>query len=449
MGARKSNVFVSPCLLGLAAMCIGGHALAAEAFDPDSKWLTGDWGGLRTELLDKGYDFQLEHGGELATNIKGGYDEDHTARWTEQFVLGLKVDLQKTLGLENALFKVAITERDGRSLTNDRIADPRVGGYNSSQEVYGRGQTWRLTQLWFSKGFLDNKLDVKLGRLGLGEDFNSFPCDFQSLTFCGSQVGNWAGSIWYNWPVSQWGGRVKYNLDPELFVQVGAYEQNPTNLETGNGFKLNGSGSKGTVVPVELVWSPKVQGLPGEYRVGYYYSSANANDVLEGVNGQPQPLVGGDFRSHSSKSGYWLVAQQQITSRDGDASRGLSLFANLTLHDKDTNQVDNFIQAGMVYTGPFDARPKDAIGFGVARVHTNKDYLERAELQNQISGHTDYNDPNSIPLQHSEYSSEVYYGVHVTNWLTVRPNLQYVLYPGGVREVAAAWIGGVKVETVF
>ena len=449
MGARKDPRYLSPCLL-LAAIGFADHGQAADAFAADSKWLTGDWGGLRTEWLNKGYDVQLEHGGEFASNLKGGYNDDRTARWTEQFVFGLKVDLQKAMGLENAQFKLAITERDGRSLTNDRIADPRVGGYTSSQEVYGRGQTWRLTQLWFSKGFLqDGALDVKLGRFGPGEDFNSFPCDFQSLTFCGSQVGNWAGGIWYNWPVSQLAGRVRYSINPQWFVQIGAYNQNPSNLETGNGFKLDGSGTQGTLLPVEVVWSPKVNGLPGEYRAGYYYSTAKANDVLKDLNGQPQPLTGNDLRTHGSKSGYWLVAQQQVTRHAGDASRGLSLFANLTLHDKDTNQVDHFIQAGLVYNGPFDARPKDAIGFGVARVHTNSDYRERAQLQNQVNGIGDYDDPGYIPLQRSEYSSELYYGVHVTQWLTVRPNLQYVKNPGGVREVDSAVIGGVKVETVF
>ncbi len=43
-------------------------------------------------------------------------------------------------------------------------------------------------------------------------------------------------------------------------------------------------------------------------------------------------------------------------------SRGLSLFANLTVHDKATNVVDNYQQPGVVYKGPFDARPKDDIG---------------------------------------------------------------------------------------
>ncbi|MDK6707380.1 carbohydrate porin, partial [Pseudomonas aeruginosa] len=91
----------------------------------------------------------------------------------------------------------------------------------------------------------------------------------------------------------------------------------------------------------------------------YYYSTAKADDVYDDVDGQPQGLTGNDFKSRGSKHGWWVVAQQQVTSHNGDASRGLSLFANLTVHDKATNVVDNYQQLGVVYKGPFDARPKD------------------------------------------------------------------------------------------
>ena len=60
-------------------------------------------------------------------------------------------------------------------------------------------------------------------------------------------------------------------------------------------------------------------------------------------------LTGNDFKSRGSKHGWWVVAQQQVTSHNGDASRGLSLFANLTVHDKATNVVDNYQQLGVVY----------------------------------------------------------------------------------------------------
>ncbi len=431
----KRSLSLSPLALLLALS--GAGAQAAGAFDPSSKWMSGDWGGTRTALLEQGYDFSLDYVGEVAGNLHGGYNDDRTARYSDQFALGMKLDLQKILGWHDAEFKLAITERSGRNLSNDRISDPRAGQFSSVQEVWGRGQTWRLTQMWIKQKYFDGALDVKFGRFGEGEDFNSFPCDFQNLAFCGSQVGNWVGGIWYNWPVSQWALRVKYNITPELFAQVGVFEQNPSNLETGNGFKLSGSGTQGMILPVELVWSPQVGGLPGEYRLGYYYSTAKADDLSE------------PGRTRSSKHGAWVVAQQQVTAHSSDASRGLSLFANATVHDKATNVVDNYQQVGMVYKGLFDGRPKDDIGFGVARIHVNDDLKKRAELLNAASGIDDYDNPGFVPLQRTEYNAELYYGFHVTTWLTVRPNLQYIKSPGAVDEVDNALVAGVKVQSSF
>ncbi|MBF8779906.1 carbohydrate porin [Pseudomonas fulva] len=433
---------------GLLALAAGGTQ-AHEAFSAQSRWMSGDWGGARTELLDKGYDFGLDYVGEVASNLRGGYNHDRTARYSDQFALGMHLDLQKILGWQAAEFKLSVTERSGRNLSNDRIADPRAGHLSSVQEVWGRGQTWRLTQMWFRQRYFDGALDVKLGRFGPGEEFNAFPCDFQNLAFCGSQVGNWVGGIWYNWPVSQWALRLKYDLTPQLFAQVGAFEQNPSNLETGNGFKLSGSGTRGTIVPVELVWSPRLAGLPGEYRLGYYHSSASADDLYQDIDGQPQALTGKPFKSRSGKHGWWVVAQQQVTAHASDASRGLSLFANFTRHDKTTNVVDSYQQVGLVYKGAFDARPKDAIGFGIARIHVNDDVRKRAGLLNARDGLEDYHDPRFRPLQRSEYNAELYYGFHVTDWLTVRPNLQYIKSPGAVDEVDNALVAGLKVSSSF
>lgn len=432
----------------VGAMGLAGGAHAADAFDVNSKWMTGDWGGTRTELLEKGYDFSLDYVAEMASNLDGGYNDDTTARYADQFALGVKIDLQKVFGWQDAEFKLAITERSGRNISNDRIGDPRAGTLSSSQEVWGRGQTWRLTQLWVKQKYFDGALDVKFGRFNPGEEFNVFPCDFQNLTLCGSQVGNYVNT-WYNWPISQWALRVKYNITPEVYAQVGVFEQNPSNLETGNGFKLSGSGTKGMILPVELVWTPTVNSLPGEYRIGFYKSTPSADDVYEGANGQPQPISGGAFKSHSSKHGWWIVAQQQLTAHNGDSSRGLSIFANATVHDKDTNFVDNYQQIGFTYKGPFDSRPKDDIGIGVARIHVNDDVQDRVRLTNLINGIDDYDNPGYLPVQDTEYNSEIYYGFHVADWLTVRPNVQYIKHPGGLNEVDDAFVAGLKIQSKF
>ncbi|MBX8469848.1 MULTISPECIES: carbohydrate porin [unclassified Pseudomonas] len=436
-------------LSAIAAMMLAGSVHAADAFSSDSEWMTGDWGGERTKLIEQGIDIKMDYVGEVGGNLHGGFNDDKTARYADQFGLGVALDLQKLWGWDNTQAKIQFTNRNGYNISNDRVGDPRAGTLSSSQEVYGRGHMVRLTQLWIKHQFFDNKLDIKAGYFGEGEDFNTFPCEFQNLAFCGSQVGNWATNIWYNWPVSQAAIRVKYNINDELYAQIGAYNQNPSQLEHGNGFKLSGSGTKGTVLPVELVWLPNPNGLPGEYRVGYYKSTADADDVREDVNGFDAATTGDAYRTHSSKHGYWFVAQQQLTSHNGDKSRGLNIAANATFHDKDTNFIDNYQSVMFVYKGPFDARPKDDVGIGAARIHVNNDVKKNAELLNVANGVSDYDNPVFSPIRETEYNYEINYGFHVTNWLTVRPNLQYITHPGGVDEVDNALVAGLKIQSTF
>ncbi|AOE80985.1 MULTISPECIES: carbohydrate porin [Pseudomonas] len=448
MKKQHNNTRLICQMSAAAALVLSANAMAADAFSADSKWMTGDWGGERTKLIEQGIDIKADYVGEMGYNAKGGYNDDKTGRYSDQFGLGVALDLQKLWGWDNTQAKIQLTNRNGQNISNDRIGDPRAGTLSSSMEVYGRGHMVRLTQFWIQHQMFDNKLDVKLGYFGEGEDFNTFPCDFQNLSFCGSQVGNYVNT-WYNWPVSQAAIRVKYNITPELYAQIGAYNQNPSQLEHGNGFKLSGSGTKGTVIPVELVWSPKVNNLPGEYRVGYYKSAADASDVREDINGNDAATTGAGYRTRSSKKGYWFVAQQQLTTHNGDASRGLNIAANATFHDKETNLVDNYQSIMLVYKGPFDARPKDDVGIGVARLHVNDDVKKNSELLNVANGVNDYDNPLYTPIRETEYNVELNYGFHVTNWLTVRPNLQYVVQPGGVDKVDNALVAGLKIQSTF
>ena len=445
MNNRMTRTRLACQLSAIVALGLGASSVYADdAFSADSKWMTGDWGGERTRLIEQGIDIKADYVGEMGANLHGGYNNDKTARYSDQFGLGVALDLQKLWGWDNTQAKIQLTNRNGQNISNDRVGDPRAGTLSSSQEVYGRGHMVRLTQLWIQHQFLEGKLDVKAGYFGEGEDFNTFPCEFQDLAFCGSQVGNWATNIWYNWPVSQAALRVKYSITPELYAQIGAYNQNPSQLEHGNGFKLSGSGTKGTVLPVELVWSPKVNDLPGEYRVGYYKSTAPADDVRVDLTNDGQ-----SYRVRDSKHGYWFVVQQQLTQHNGDPSRGLHVAANATFHDKATNIVDNYQSLMFVYKGPFDARPKDDIGIGAARIHVNDDVKKSAELINASIGATDYSDPLYSPLRSTEYNYELNYGFHVTNWLTVRPNLQYIAHPGGVDNVDNALVAGLKIQSTF
>ncbi|WP_444756647.1 carbohydrate porin [Pseudomonas sp. A014] len=443
MNASKTLLSLTLALAGIPG------AFAAEAFAKDSPWMLGDWDGTRQSLSEKGIEFTLGYIFELGSNVHGGYDNDRTMRYAHQFYLGSRFDLQKLMGIPDAEFQVVVTERSGRDLTLDRVADPRAGFISAStMEIYGAGQTWRLTKLFYRQTFLDKALDLKFGHLPVGDDFDVTTCEFQNWTFCGSLGGHGAG-VWYSAPVSQWGGRVKYNFTGETYAQVGAYEFNPTLLEPNNGFKLNTSGRRGTTYLAEAGWTPKFDNgrLPGVYKVGAYRNTALIANALDDINGNPQPLTGQPLDQDRGKHGWYAYARQRLTADKQDPRRGLSVFAHYSANDKQMAVPDYQTELGMVYTGVFASRPEDDLGLAIGMQHINPAYAKRIRLQNEVAGLTDYHDPAYRPLRSAEYAAEIHYGFKLTPWLTVRPNVQYVAHPGGAYQVDDAVVVGLQVIT--
>ncbi|MFF7708501.1 carbohydrate porin [Pseudomonas sp. NPDC007930] len=432
--------------LGAAVAC-SAPAFATTAFDTQSPWMLGDWGGLRTQLHDQGVDFQLNYLSEGAANLRGGYSGHHTARYADQWSLGATFDLHKLLGWQDAQAQVQFSDRNGRSLDDDALNDPRAGGFASTQQIHGRGSVTRITELWLSKGWFNDRLNVKAGRFTVSDEFAVQDCLFQNLAFCGSQPGNYVSDI-YNSPTSSWALRIKYRLADQLAAQVASYNVNPSGLDNDNALKLRTHGTTGMLLPAELIWAPQVNRLPGEYRLGYYYNTANHADVYHDANGNAAALTGDNYRSQDSRHGGWMTAKQQLTAPGGDASRGLVLYASATFHDRATNPVDSYQHASLVYKGPFAARPHDTLGVGLARIHASSQYLRNAQLENDASG-LGYSDAGYVPEQHTAYMAELNYGIQATGWLNLMPNLQYVRNPGGVRQVDNAVVLGLQAAASF
>ena len=280
-----------------------------------------------------------------------------------------------------------------------------------------------MTELSIEKNFKEQGSSIKAGRLGLGMDFNVMACDFASTAFCAAQMGKWQGGIWMNTPVSQWGARVKQQLNSELAVQVGVYEFNPENALERHGWNLDTDNADGVTIPAEVFWTPKslVNGLPGSYRVGGMYNTAddakNQKDIITG-QGEDRTFAG------------WLAVEQQLTST-GSGRQGLHSFANFTWHDRKTNKVDNSQQLGLKYIGLVDSQPNDILGLALNRVHVN----------NRISN------PNLDAS--AEYNIELNYSYSPTKWLMLRPNLQYVINPGSTNSVDDAVVLGLGSRIIF
>ncbi|MFM0093900.1 carbohydrate porin [Paraburkholderia sediminicola] len=443
--ARRQAAAVKQSTTRLGASAIAAAALAlcatsAYAYDiSTSPYLFGDWGGLRTRLADHGVTFNLGYGSELAHNFSGG--TDHLTRYTDQWAFGSTVDLNKLLGWKGATFQATITDRNGRNLG----ADAHIGNNMLLQEVYGRGQTWHLTQFWLDQKLLNDRLDIKAGRVTVGEDFFSFSCDFQNLTFCGAQPGNLVGNYWVNWPTSVWGARVKYRTSQETDAQIGVYQVNPNyvNDEYARHYGLsvnNPRGTTGALIPLEFGWQPHFAGRPGSYKVGVWYNTSTGQDLYEDVNSNPRGITGLAARQRDGQYGAYISLQQQITGTAG--GRGATVFLNFSQADRNTAQTDHQLSIGVQYKGPFN-HPSDSIGFAVGATHNNGRY---ADFVRQVNARTG---ANTVVGDGYEYATELYYSWSPVPSVYFLPNLQYVLHPGGTSQNNKAFVVGLKSGITF
>lgn len=438
-----------PNLMKLSVLTIAvlgsQFALANEPWSQDRQWLLGDWNGERQQLEQQGYKFTASIMSQAATNLDGGYNDSNTFENAAQLSLGANFDLEKIAGWKDTTASLVVTKRDGNALTLERIKDPRSSQLGNAQEIYGRGKIWRLSQAWVKKGFVDNTVQVKVGRMGMSEDFNSSQCEFQNLLLCGGQLGKSIGSIWYNSPVGVWAINVKYQFAPEWTLGVGVYEVNPDNIKTesnSDGFNLDMNNVKGATIPVELAWKPKLaafNGLPGEYKVGALYSTAEANDIKTAG------------KVHDGKQSFWINAQQQLTHKGEDPKRGLYVSLNGVVNDKATTFVQSTQQLALWYKGPFDSRPNDSIGFGIANYVVNDRAKDKQIATNESRGYYSYDAIASdyIPIQDDELNVELNYTYQWSPAVMLRPNIQYIHQPAGVKAVDDAWVAGLSVKVNF
>ena len=424
-------------ILAMLFACNIAHADPFEG-QPEPR-IFGDW-APRTRLYEKGIDFQLGYVSELAYNAQGGIR--NLTDYTDQIVVGATFNLERLFGFHDAVIQVTYTERAGRNL----VDDAQLGTLQLVQEVYGRGQTVRLTQLWFEQEYFSRTVAWKVGRMTVGEDFAVFPCHFQNLTFCGSDPGNLVGGYIFNWPISQWATRVKVKLDGFGYYQVGVYDQNQQYLGFDNKlWPVFYQGSTGVLVPVELAWLPTFDGgrLPGSYKIGAWYSTSTANDVSLDVNGNLAALTGMPPLQRRGLYGGFFTFQQQVTRNASENPEGgLKVFVNGVFADTATSTTDQQFAAGLQYTGPISWRPNDVIAFAAGTTHVNNTVTAVQSLQNSLG-------LGPVPVKNSEYVFELYYQVVPTAGLLIRPNVQYIYSPGGSSQTKDIWVLGLKTVIRF
>ncbi|WCS25537.1 carbohydrate porin [Methylobacterium sp. NMS14P] len=421
----------------------GGADSAAGAADTLGQTATPPTLPPGTLDLGNGLSVLANYTGQGAINPVGGIRQG--SAWAGQVFFGIDGDLQRLAGIDDASFHVAVTNRHGRSLSNDVI-----GNNTSVQEIFGGGQTTRLTLLSYQQKLFDNRLDIEVGRLVANIAFLNSPiyCNFESNSACGNPTFVFKTSNFTFWPVSSWGAHAKAWVTDTVFFHVGAYEVNPLHQQPGdNGLDFFLKGATGAIVPFELGYStaPANDALPRNYGIGGWYDASDYADPAQDVTGRPAVLTGLPAMTRFGRSGVYARFDQMVWRPDPTAIQGLTLFGVAMAGTSGRLVEDYFLELGALQTGTFTDRPFDTVGFVI-----NTQAFSRLAVSNIAMAQSAMGLVRKTPTQ--QVMMELNYGIQINPAIRLTPNLQYIVDPDRTRfpfyrrNIPDALVFGVKLS---
>jgi porin len=378
-------------------------------------YFTGSWGGYRETLKKKGIDLFGFYYATVLGNPVGGKAKG--VSYASLLDLFINLDLEKLFGIKGLSFRISGSWSSGSSLS-----EVFIGNFFNVSSAFN-GDSVGLYQLYFEQSLFDDILNIALGRMATGDDFMTSPLfyNFVSLAFDQNPV-----SIFFNIPsftadpVSTWGARVKVRPFKEVYAMLGVYN---SDLRSGKirfgDFEpsLNGEGFLIGELGYAHNSHEHSDGLPGNYKLGVYYDT-NRFTVLSA----PDEKRRGNY-------GFYVITEQMIY-REGDpgSDQGLTPFATFTLAPSDDINTFPFcFSTGLVYEGLFSSRDTDTTSFGFSYGKVSKDLIGK-----------DF-----------EILMELTHIFNITPWLSVQPDIQYIIHPGGSSEIPNAFVIGFALDVTL
>lgn len=386
--------------------------------------LTGEWDGARPWLEDHGVTLSLSMTNVFQQNCKGGLRTHNAHRVTGSYDLELTLD---TGALK--LWPGGTLYAHGEGSWGWGVSDLGYVGdlFGVNGDAAGP-QEIQLSELWYEQKFLEDKLRVRFGKVDSTLDFDTsaFAND-QTSQFLNNGLINAA-----NIPFPDYGHGLQFIATPLewLYFGAGVFDAAASGKETGFNTAYHGRDDFFSIYELGLTptFTSPWGKLPGSYRFGLWYDPQPRAKFFNDLGGRIRtvPMKRDDVGFYTSCDQVVLPENPQV---EGD-QQGLSLFFRYAYAHADVNPIEDFWSVGGQYRGLLPTRDNDVLGFGVAQGVLS----ERLRLTGA--------DP------HRETALELYYSIQLLPWLTLTPDLQWILRPGG-ENGRDAFVAGARVQTAF
>jgi porin len=404
----------------------------------------GDWAGLRTRLNDRGVDLSLGYLTEIADVTSGGLR--HGIDYAHQIKLQADLDGGKLLGIRGASLHTVLVNRAGRNASADYLGDDLF----QVQEIYGgtNNAIVSIVYLYGEQLLFDGAVDVKAGRMNVGQDFASSPlyCQYLSLGLCPEPRSLTLDSGFTIYPNSTWGTRGRVQAK-DLYAALGVYQARPR-FGGPTGFDWGFSHTTGVEVPAEIGWEPRIGSdqLQGHYKVGVAFNTSDTRDPLT-------------LRNHGHRTSWYVLVDQMVRRTGKSGTDGVILLAGWAHADSKTSVLSDFAFAGLSARGVVHGRPADTVELLVSHGSVS----HRVTIAQRLAQGAGLPLPSGFPsapgsfaaaatppdVQTGEWVIEANYGLKVQPGVTVVPDMQFVGRPAAARSIPDALVLAGRLEVNF
>jgi porin len=299
-------------------------------------------------------------------------------------LLGVDLDMNRIAGIHGGSMHVYINDMNGLNYF------PYSGALYPFNRVWSYNAASRLNEFSYEQTLFNDRLDVRVGRLPPGPEF-----DFSS-TYCRIVTGFCAvpapyayskGYPAYN--TASWAGVAQFKITRDYYVNAGVYENEPA-LATVNHYGWPGEDwgfdkARGAVFPVQFGYRTTYQNdlYPKSYDIGFFYNTGDYTDPLYNNHGQLLAFSGGAPQLDHGNSGIWLQGEQVIWRPDPTNDRGLSLFGGVNLATTGLNNIRDTFSGGLSVKGLFDFRPQDTINLAAMYMGLSQEFVNAQNFKLQ------------------------------------------------------------------
>lgn len=377
---------------------------------------TGNWGGARTWFEEHGFSFNGSYTLDWSGVWSGGLRTRASTRSLTDF--NLTIDTQKFVGLKGGTFFLDFYSTDGRGGSAEDVGD-----FISFSNIATGRNLDQIAELWYEQWLFDDRVRVKVGKIDANLEFGFVHCAPAGINSAIAVPTTILGFPTYPDPSTSVNLFV-YPTD-QIYLGVGVYDgATADGFETGfrgpaTFFSDDKSSSWFFIGELGLTWT-KLGGMgSGQLSAGGWGHTASFAR-FDGADDE------------DGAQGFYIIGEQQlIPAGDAEelAEQGLFVYAKYAWADEAIAAAAQHVAGGIFQRGTFGDRHDDEVGLFVAWV--------------------DLSDEDGAGFPEDEYVIEGYYAIAITPFITVTPDIQYIINPSGRSDIDDAVVGTLRLKITF